>query len=189
MRIRYVLPVALVLGLGVASLAIASTRDHGKSKSDQNQVTAFLTGHNEVPAVHSKGTGKLTLTINADNTMSYTLTYSGLNNPATVAHVHIGQRFASGGVVFFLCGGGTKVGTPCPPGNTSTPVSVTGNIGAADVSNPAQGITAGDLAGVVQEIRAGFTYVNIHTAISPGGEIRGQLGRGHDEGDDDEDDD
>jgi hypothetical protein len=188
MRIRYVLPVVVVLGLGIASLAIASTRDHGKS--NDNTVTAFLTGHTEVPAVHSKGTGKLTLTINADNTMSYTLTYSGLNNPAAVAHVHIGQSFASGGVVFFLCGGGTKVGTPCPAGNTSTPVSVSGTIVAADVALPAQGIVAGDLAGVVQEIRAGFAYANIHTAVSPGGEIRGQLGsHGHDQGDDDEDDD
>jgi hypothetical protein len=188
MKLRYVLPIVVVLGLGVASLAIASTRDHGK-KSNQNQVTAFLTGHTEVPAVHSKGTGKLTLTINADNTMSYTLTYSGLNNPATVAHVHVGQSFASGGVVFFLCGGGTKAGTPCPAGNTSTPVSVSGTVVAADVSNPAQGIVAGDLAGVVEEIRAGFTYVNIHTAISPGGEIRGQLNGHHHDDDEDEDDD
>jgi hypothetical protein len=191
MKIRYVLPVVLVLGLGVASLAVASTRDH--HKSNQNQVTAFLKGHNETPAVHTNGTGKLTLTINSDNTMSYTLTYSGLNNPATVAHVHIGQPNVAGGVVFYFCGGGTKVGTPCPAGNTTTPVSVSGTVTAADiVPQPTQGIAAGapGLAAVVEEIRAGFAYANIHTAVSPGGEIRGQLGsHGHDQGDDEDDDD
>ena len=191
MRTRYVLPIALVIGLGVASLAVASTRDH--HKSSQNQVTAFLNGHNETPAVHSSGTGKLTLTINADNTMSYTLTYSGLNNPATVAHVHIGQPNVSGGVVFFFCGGGTKVGTPCPAGNTTTPVSVSGTVTAADiVPQLTQGIQPGaaGLAAVVQEIRGGFAYANIHTAVSPAGEIRGQLGsHGHDHGDDQDDDD
>jgi hypothetical protein len=191
MRIRYVLPLAVVLGLGIASLAVASTRDH--HKSSQTQFTALLQGHNETPAVHTNGMGKLTLTINSDNTMSYTLTYSGLNNPATVAHVHIGQPNVSGGVVFYFCGGGTKAGTPCPAGNTTTPVSVSGPVTAADiVPQLSQGIAAGDvgLAAVVQEIRAGFAYANIHTAVSPGGEIRGQLGsHGHDQGDDDEDDD
>ena len=186
MRIRYVLPIALVLGLGVASLAVASTRDHGK-KSNQNQVTAFLKGHNEVPVVHTNGTGKLTLTINSDNTIAYTLTYSGLNNPATVAHVHIGQPNVNGGVVFFFCGGPKP---PCPAGQTTT-ATVTGTVTGADIMpQVAQGIAAGDLAGVVQEIRAGFAYANIHTAVSPGGEIRGQLnGRHHDDDDEDEDDD
>jgi hypothetical protein len=189
MRIRYVLPVALVLGLGVASLAVASTRDH--HKSNQNQVRAFLNGHNETPAVHTKGTGTLTLTINADNTMSYMLTYSGLNSPAAVAHVHFGQPNVAGNIVFWLCGGGTKAGTPCPAGNTATPVSVSGTISAADILAPSgQGINAGDLAATVQEIRAGFMYANVHTSTSPAGEIRGQLGsHGHDQGDDDEDDD
>src|SRR6266496_3873224 len=83
-RLRFVLPAALVLGLAGASLAIASGRDHGKSSS--NQFTATLIGHNETPAVHTAGRGKLSLTINANNTLSYTLTYSGLNTAASMAH-------------------------------------------------------------------------------------------------------
>jgi hypothetical protein len=187
MRIRYALPVALVLGLGIASLAIASTRDHGKSKSNQTQFTAFLNGQQETPAVHTKGSGKLTLTINADNTMAYTLTYSGLNNPALVAHVHFGQQNVAGGVVFFFCGGPKPA---CPPGTTTT-ATVTGTVAASDIMAPAnQGLAAGDLAGTVQEIRAGLMYANVHTSSSPGGEIRGQLSsHGNDQGDDDEDDD
>jgi hypothetical protein len=185
MRIRYVLPLVIVLGLGIASLAIASTRDHGK-KSNQTQFTAFLNGHNETPAVHTTGTGKLTLTINSDDTMAYTLTYSGLNNPALVAHVHFGQPNVAGNVVFYLCGGPKPA---CLPGTTTT-ATLTGTIAAADIMAPAgQGINAGQIAATVQEIRAGFMYANVHTSSSPGGEIRGQLrSHGH-EGDDDEDDD
>jgi hypothetical protein len=187
-QIRYALPVAFVLGLGIVSFAIAATHAHGHGRGNQNQFTAVLNGHNETPAVHTKGTGNLSLTINADNTMSFTLTYSGLNNPATAAHVHFGQPDVAGGVVFYLCGGGSKPAA-CPAG-TSTPASVTGTVVASDIMAPAnQGLAAGDLVGMVQEIRAGFAYANVHTSSSPGGEIRGQLSsHGHDQGDDENDD-
>jgi hypothetical protein len=185
-RIRYARPVAFVLALGIVSFAIAATRGH--SDGNQNQITAVLNGHNETPAVHTKGTGSLSLTINPDNTMSFTLTYSGLNNPAAVAHVHFGQPGVAGGVVFYFCGGGTKP-TPCPAG-TTTPATVSGTVNASDILAPTgQGLTAGDLAGIVQEIRAGFTYANVHTSSSPGGEIRGQLSsHGNDQGDDENND-
>ena len=60
------------------------------------------------------------------------------------------------------------------------PVTVTGTIAAADVlAVPSQGLAAGDLAAIVHEIRAGFTYANVHSANFGGGEIRGQLTGGH----------
>jgi len=193
-RIRYALPAAVVLGLGIVSFAIAATHGHGNGHGNGNGhdngnvFTASLNGHEETPAVHTKGTGNLTLTINADNTMSFTLTYSGLNSPASIAHVHFGQPDVPGGVVFWFCGGGTKP-TACPAGTTST-ATVTGTVAASDILAPTgQGLTAGDLAGFIQEIRAGFAYANVHTSTSPAGEIRGQLssnGRGHGNGDDDD---
>jgi hypothetical protein len=179
-RIRLVLPAAALLSLVIASLAIASSQDHGKGQGwgkNRNEFKAFLTGHNEVPATHSKATGRLSLKINDDNTMSFTLSYSGLANPATMAHVHFGQPLTNGGVSFFLCGGGGK---PTCEAGTTTPVSVTGTIAAADVQLiPTQLLPANDLAAIAEEIRAGFAYANVHTAISPGGEIRGQLHRKH----------
>jgi CHRD domain len=189
-RIRYVLPVAVVLGLAIVSFAIAATHGHGNGNGNKfghdngNVFTASLNGHNETPAVHTKGTGNLTLTINSDNTMSFTLTYSGLNNPALVAHVHFGQPNVAGNVVFFFCGGPK----PACPAGTTTPATVTGTVTAADIMAPAgQGLAAGDIAGMIEEIRAGFAYANVHTSSSPAGEIRGQLsshGNGH--GDDDD---
>jgi hypothetical protein len=174
-RLRFVLPTVLVLGLIGASFAIAAGKDHGNSS---NQFKAKLNGHNETPAVHTAGRGKLVLTVNANNTLSYTLTYSGLNTAAGAAHVHFGQPNVAGGVSFFLCGGGSK---PACPAGTSTTATVTGTVAAADVlAIPTQGLAAGDMAAIVAEMRAGFTYANVHTASSPAGEIRGQL-RGHDD--------
>ena len=50
-------------------------------------------------------------------------------------------------------------------------------IDAADVlaADPNRGIEAGAFEELVQAIRAGHTYVNVHTNKWPGGEIRGQI--------------
>jgi hypothetical protein len=63
---------------------------------------------------------------------------------------------------------------------------VTGSVTVANVIGPnAQGITPGaDFAKVVQALRDGAAYVNVHTMRSPAGEIRGQVRGGDDEGQD-----
>jgi hypothetical protein len=55
---------------------------------------------------------------------------------------------------------------------------VSGTISSANViagSTETQQLKAGDLAAVVTAIQAGAAYANVHTAVSPGGEIRGQI--------------
>ena len=42
-----------------------------------------------------------------------------------------------------------------------------------------QQLTAGDLAEIIAAIRAGAAYANVHTNLSPGGEIRGQIRASH----------
>ena len=82
----------------------------------------------------------------------------------------------------FLCGGGGKPACPTPSG------TVTGTITAADIIGPAaQGIGPGEFAEALRATRAGAAYVNVHTTVFPGGEIRGQIS-GRDHGDDDDDD-
>ena len=192
-RFRFVISAALILGLAAVSLAGGATQGHpwdkhGKGNGrDDGQLSATLTGHQETPAVHTNGSGTFQLTVNADNTMSYTLTYSGLNSAAIMAHFHFAQPNVAGGVVIWICGGGGKAA--CPAGTGSTPATVMGTASAADVLAPAgQGLNAGDLAGFVQEIGAGFAYVNVHTQTSSAGEIRGQIGSSHWNGSDDDND-
>ena len=172
--IRWALGAALAISLVGASLALAAGQ--GQRKHEQGQFEATLVGHEETPAIHTAAQGHLSLTINSNSTISFTLTYSGLTSPALVAHVHFGQPGVAGGVSFFFCGGAKPA---CPPGTTST-ATVTGTVAAADVlAVPAQGLAAGDIAAISQEIRDGFAYANVHTMPFPNGEIRGQIGEGN----------
>jgi hypothetical protein len=193
-RIRIALAAAFALALGVASFAFAAGRDHGGHDGHHNgkqSLGSVLLGGYETPkSIHTAGHGTLSLTINDTNpvTLSYTLTYSNLTSVATMAHIHFGQMATSGGVAVWLCGGGGK--PACPAGNTSTAATVSGTISAADVLPLSdQNLAAGDLAGLISEIKAGFTYANVHSTNYGSGEIRGQIGRGDGHHGDDEDDD
>ncbi len=159
------------------------------------RVRARLTGFEEVPALSTAGSGRFSAELSADGlTLSWTLTYADLEGNAgeggavTGAHVHLGQRGVAGGVALHLCGGGG--GTEACP---APPATLTGAATADDVVGPAgQGLAAGQLGELVAAMRAGVTYVNVHTTQFPGGEIRGQLRAkhgGHGHGDDDRDDD
>jgi len=136
------------------------------------RLRADLVGTQEVPALFRPGSASFEARVlDNDTRIVFELTYEQLSAPPLVAHVHFGQRSVNGGVSFFLCGGGGK--PPCP---ASTSGTVTGTVVAADVIGPtAQDIAPGNLAGILQMIRAGFGYANMHTPLHPGGEIRGQI--------------
>ena len=92
------------------------------------------------------------------------------------AHIHLGGRHQSGGISAFLCtnlGNGPAGTQACP----AAPATIEGVITPADIVGPAaQGITAGQFDELVRAIRAGVTYVNVHSSLYQGGEIRAQLG-------------
>ncbi len=138
---------------------------------DNNHFRARMSPFNEVPSVSSTVTGTFTATLSTDETMlTYTLTYANPENPIEVAHIHFGQPGVNGGVIAFLCGGGSK--PACP----AAPATVTGTIVASDVMGPtAQGFVAGDMTKLVQALRRGFVYANAHTSQFPGGTLRGQV--------------
>jgi hypothetical protein len=157
---------SLRIGAVLFIAAFATRADEG------TRLQADLVGTQEVPAIFTTGSAEFTARVlDNDTRIEFTLTYENLSGPPAVAHVHFGQRSVNGGVSFFLCGGGTK--PPCPPTASGT---VTGTVTAADVLGPvAQGIAPGNLPAILEMIRAGFGYANMHTARWPGGEIRGQI--------------
>jgi len=170
------LGLATVLAIAVALGSLLGM--HAFAGSGKTNVKAdLLTGYQEAtPAgVATDATGTFEATIDDQaGTISYTLTYQGLSGPALFSHIHFGNRFDSGGVSVFLCGGGPQ-NIACPAGTTDQ-ATVTGTISAADVVGPAaQGINPGDFDKLVDAIRAGVTYVNVHTPKFQAGEIRGQV--------------
>jgi hypothetical protein len=145
-----------------------------------DQIRALLTGYEETPAaVSTTGRGVFIATIDPNgDTIHYRLTFNALQAPVTQSHIHVGQLSIGGSVVIFLCQTAanpdpTGLAPQCPQQGT-----VTGKITAANViagSQAPQQLAAGDLAAVITAIRAGATYANVHTTVSPGGEIRGQI--------------
>jgi CHRD domain len=177
----------LKLGLAttlVAALALTALIGmHALAGNGQTKFKAdVLTGYQEAAAVGSvstPATGTFEATVDEDaQTLSYTLTYVGLTTPATQAHIHFGNRVQNGGVVVFLCGGGPHPVT-CPAGTTSE-ATVTGTVDASDVIGPAgQGIAAGEFGELVDALRAGVAYANVHSSTWPSGEVRGQINDGN----------
>jgi hypothetical protein len=150
-----------------------------------------LSGYQEVPAFSTTGEGRFAAALSRSaSEIRYVLAYEGLSGPAQQAHIHFGQEAVNGGISVFLCtnlGNGPAGTQACPPG---TEGRVTGTIRPADVIGPTeQGISAGEFAELVAAMRAEVTYVNVHTALARGGEVRGQLEPGDDDDDRDGDDD
>lgn len=136
---------------------------------------ADLTGYEEVPAVSTGANGTFRAKIaNNESAIDFELTYEGIEGGNVLfAHIHVGQLSVNGGVSAFLCGGGGRPACPSPGG------TVTGRILPADVIGPggAQQVPPGALDELIAAIRAGATYANVHSQVSPGGEIRGQIRR------------
>jgi hypothetical protein len=166
--------VVVVFGLAAASIALASSRDHGNGKGNNGQFSAKLSGFNEVPPILTNGIGSFQATISS-TTMTYKLTFSGLTTPATQAHLHFGVPGVNGGVFVFLCTnlGNGPAGTPACPAGGGT---VTGTATAANILAVAgQNVPAGSFDAAMRIIRSGNAYANVHSTNFQAGEIRGQV--------------
>lgn len=155
------------------------------------EIQEILRGYEEVPAVSTTGNGELRariineggpLSINTDAMrIEYELTYNSLQGNVTQAHIHFGQMSVNGGISVWLCANPALLPptTVIPPGTPpcpNPPARVTGTLRAASVVGPAgQGIAPGELNELIDAMRAGKTYVNVHSTLFPGGEIRKQI--------------
>lgn len=170
--------VALALAAG---LAVAD----GDRRNDSS-VRSRLGGFQEVPVVSTTGSGDLKGRIDrATSEIDYEFSYEDLQGTVTQAHIHLGQRGVNGGIMVWLCQSATN---PAPaavaattPQCSSPAFASSGRITAASIVGPggAQQLGTGELAELVAALRAGVAYVNVHTNLSPGGEIRGQVEPGH----------
>ena len=119
--------------------------DDGKLGMDTFKAT--LSGMNEVPPNASTATGQATLTYNRDTKIfTIIVDYSGI--AATAGHIHKGATNESGDVVFPFS---SPIASPI--GYSSIPLT----------------------AAEEKDLYDHLYYVNLHSAVYPAGEIRGQL--------------
>jgi len=149
-------------------------------------IRELLTGFEEVPSVSTRANGQFNARIAKDGrAIDWELSYSDLEGAVQQSHIHIGNAGVNGGISVFLCtnlGNGPLGTQSCPP----PPAVISGRIFAADVSpNIAataaartQGLNTGEIEELVAAMRAGATYVNVHTTLWPGGEVRSQIKNG-----------
>jgi hypothetical protein len=169
--------IAAVCLLVVAAASAAAARQGFKS------IQEYLTGYEEVPAVSTAGSGRFTASIATDGSqIDWQLDYSDLEGAVQQSHIHLGQAGVNGGITVFLCtnlGNGPAGTQACP----ASPAVISGTITMADVSPniPAtlnarnQGLGTGELNELIAAMRAGTTYVNIHSTSWQGGEVRSQI--------------
>jgi hypothetical protein len=142
---KQLVPLAALVVAALTLTAVAA----GSTHATKMNFTAVLNAGQEVP--HPTGTkvgaaGKFTVTVSGTK-LTWKLTFTHLTGAASAAHIHSGKKGHPGAVLIPLCG-------PCTSGASGT----------ATVTNAE--ITA---------MKNGATYVNVHTAKNPNGEIRGQI--------------
>ena len=112
-----------------------------------------LNSAQETPPNSSPATGSGTLTLNADGTLSYNITYAGLTGDWTASHIHgPGAVGVPAGVIF--------------PRN---------NIPTTTRSGTLSGVTPALNSTQLGYLQNQLLYVNIHSTVFGGGEIRGFL--------------
>jgi hypothetical protein len=148
MRSLLLLAALLAIAGTFAGLTLAA------GQADTWKLTSTLNARAEVPkptgvrpGAAGTFTGTAVVNANGGAKIAWKLTFSKLTGAAVAAHIHIGTVGKAGNVMVALCG-------PCPSGKRGTAT-----------------VTKAQLA----TIRAGRSYVNVHTAKNAAGEIRGQV--------------
>lgn len=158
----------VILAAGfVAAMALTTTPVFAQ----QLQMTAELSGGNEAPSkVTSAALGNAECSVNISaRTIGCTGTVFNLPSGVTQGHIHVGAEGVAGPVV-------------C---NAVVPVNASNDFNfsiSCDESNivlrPEIGIRS--FEDFLQAVVGENSYVNIHSAVNPGGEVRGQLRRRRD---------
>ena len=141
---------------------------------------ADLTQALEVPPTGSPGTGIAIVVLDTTaNTMHVHVTFSGLTSGTTASHIHccVASPPPAGNIIVATT---TPTFAGFPLGVTSGTYDNILDLTLASSYNPAfvtdeGGTTAGAEAALEAAIEAGTAYLNIHTSMFPGGEIRGIL--------------
>jgi CHRD domain len=133
--------------------------------------TAKLSASNEVPPVTTTASGIANFQIfpvGHQETLKYQLYLKNISG-VTGAHIHKGKQGENGPVVADLFGTPSMSG---PPTGKINGLLTAGTLYESKLTGPLTGKTIDIL---VNMIRNGNAYVNVHTTTNPNGEVRGQI--------------
>lgn len=156
------------------------SRTPGAGPADQLQnFVAPHSGDQEVPPVETRARGLATFQLSKDGTeLHYQLSVANIED-VTQAHIHCGTPDVAGPVVAFLY-------PPEPPAELIPGrfdgVLARGTVTESDViPRPDSEACPGGVAtldDVLEKMRSGAAYSNVHTEAHPPGEIRGKIHAG-----------
>ena len=173
---------AIVLVPVLAALAVVS---YAVAAGSSGKFDESLSGSEEPPYVSTTGNGTFEAELSNDGTsISYRLSYADLEGASIQqAHIHVGQKLST------EASPSSCARTSATAGGHPGLSGGAGNDHRNDHRSQRDragwpGDPGGAFAELVQAMKAGATYVNVHTSMAPGGEIRAQL-HDNDDGNDD----
>ena len=171
-----ILSMVTLLLLGFSSKEVSPVSNHLNKKNSSgnlfksaNNFHAHLDGKDQVPPAKTKAQGEALFNLSKDgDSIHYKITVANIEN-VTMSHIHEGAVGANGSVVVWLY---PSAPPPKLISGKSNGVLAEGTITSASLVGPLEGKSLTDL---VNDIKSGKAYVNVHTSQYPGGEIRGQI--------------
>ena len=155
---RRIVPAAL-LSLALCGFGCDSATE------DSTIFQANLAGTNEVPGNGSAASGGCSVQVTG-STAIFSVAVNGITN-ITGSHIHIAPSGANGPIRVVL------FPTPGGPNFTTATGSVNGLLMSGDFTGGQ--VVAISFDELVNQLRAGNAYCNVHTTSFPAGEIRGQF--------------
>jgi hypothetical protein len=142
----------------------------GPARMNDHHMGTHLTGAEEFPDPRdTDAQGQATFQINDEGTaISYKLNVANIEN-VRQAHIHLAPAGSNGDIVAWLY--------PAAPPQVLIPGRTQGTLGEGELTAASLvGPLAGQpLSALIDAMRNGGTYVNVHTSQFPPGEIRGQI--------------
>lgn len=171
-RILTVAALAAIVGLAACSESYAVISASAPTKVN---FTTTLSGVNEVPAVTTSATGWANWVLEDPNTLQYDIYVAGIDS-VTMAHFHANVAGQNGPVMAWF----VPTEAARAPGTGSISVGSAGGMLRQNRVTRASLVMVAPFTwdSVITRMRAGSTYLNIHTRRNGGGELRGQVGPG-----------
>ena len=139
--------VRMASAIAMVLLAAGCSSMGGMGSGITGKTSAALTGTQQVPPVSTSASGRSTVTVASDRSVSGAVIVTGME--PTAAHIHQGERGMNGPVIVPL--------TKTAPMTFSVPAGIK--------------LTDAQYAA----LKEGKLYLNVHSAAYPGGEVRLQM--------------